>query len=130
MRTRSQSRRRRQPQVRQTSVESSNLEKPDNPPIVTGRRIIVLWRNASKHPPRVLRDSRIFYLRRLRNGGCALTRRLTCAFLDERQLSSLLAKFCKVNTESDLLPEIGQACLHESPLTYSHKAGYGRETTL
>ncbi|GJX41124.1 hypothetical protein Tco_0256114 [Tanacetum coccineum] len=26
---------RRQPQVRQTSVESSNLEKPDNPPIVT-----------------------------------------------------------------------------------------------
>ncbi|GJS09827.1 hypothetical protein Tco_0366623 [Tanacetum coccineum] len=28
-------RRRRQPQVRQTSVESSNLEKPDNPPIVT-----------------------------------------------------------------------------------------------
>ncbi|GJW31333.1 hypothetical protein Tco_0051365, partial [Tanacetum coccineum] len=29
------SRRRRQPQVRQTSVESSNLEKPDNPPIVT-----------------------------------------------------------------------------------------------
>ncbi|GKA31401.1 hypothetical protein Tco_0717706 [Tanacetum coccineum] len=27
--------RRRQPQVRQTSVESSNLEKPDNPPIVT-----------------------------------------------------------------------------------------------
>ncbi|GJR88135.1 reverse transcriptase domain-containing protein [Tanacetum coccineum] len=35
MRTRSQARRRRQPQVRQTSVESSNLEKPDNPPIVT-----------------------------------------------------------------------------------------------
>ncbi|GJV52073.1 reverse transcriptase domain-containing protein [Tanacetum coccineum] len=33
MRTRSQARRRRQPQVRQTSVESSNLEKPDNPPI-------------------------------------------------------------------------------------------------
>ncbi|GJW15667.1 hypothetical protein Tco_0019800 [Tanacetum coccineum] len=32
MRTRSQARRRRQPQVRQTSVESSNLEKPDNPP--------------------------------------------------------------------------------------------------
>ncbi|GJW54887.1 hypothetical protein Tco_0098972 [Tanacetum coccineum] len=34
--TRSQARRRRQPktQVRQTSVESSNLEKPDNPPIV------------------------------------------------------------------------------------------------
>ncbi|GJS05706.1 reverse transcriptase domain-containing protein [Tanacetum coccineum] len=31
MRTRSQARRRRQPQVRQTSVESSNLEKPDNP---------------------------------------------------------------------------------------------------
>ncbi|GJY94560.1 reverse transcriptase domain-containing protein [Tanacetum coccineum] len=31
---RSQARRRRQPQVRQTSVESSNLEKPDNPPIV------------------------------------------------------------------------------------------------
>ncbi|GKF19865.1 hypothetical protein Tco_0068503, partial [Tanacetum coccineum] len=26
-------RRRRQPQVRQTSVESSNLEKPDNPPV-------------------------------------------------------------------------------------------------
>ncbi|GJS60393.1 copia protein [Tanacetum coccineum] len=26
---------RRQPQVRQTSIESSNLEKPDNPPIVT-----------------------------------------------------------------------------------------------
>ncbi|GJT27440.1 reverse transcriptase domain-containing protein [Tanacetum coccineum] len=35
MRTRSQARKRRQPQVRQTSVESSNLEKPDNPPIVT-----------------------------------------------------------------------------------------------
>ncbi|GJS23711.1 reverse transcriptase domain-containing protein [Tanacetum coccineum] len=35
MRTRSQAHRRRQPQVRQTSVESSNLEKPDNPPIVT-----------------------------------------------------------------------------------------------
>ncbi|GJS96515.1 reverse transcriptase domain-containing protein [Tanacetum coccineum] len=35
MRTRSQARRRRQPQVRQTSVESSNLEKPDNPPVVT-----------------------------------------------------------------------------------------------
>ncbi|GJV62850.1 hypothetical protein Tco_1473678 [Tanacetum coccineum] len=35
MRTRSQTRKRRQPQVRQTSVESSNLEKPDNPPIVT-----------------------------------------------------------------------------------------------
>ncbi|GKG35724.1 hypothetical protein Tco_0440878, partial [Tanacetum coccineum] len=32
MRTRSQARRRRQPQVRQTSVESST---PDNPPIVT-----------------------------------------------------------------------------------------------
>ncbi|GJV49645.1 hypothetical protein Tco_1439857 [Tanacetum coccineum] len=35
MRTRSQARKRRQQQVRQTSVESSNLEKPDNPPIVT-----------------------------------------------------------------------------------------------
>ncbi|GJU94083.1 reverse transcriptase domain-containing protein [Tanacetum coccineum] len=41
MRTRSQARRRRQPQVRQTSVESLNLEKPTNnpetfnPPIVT-----------------------------------------------------------------------------------------------
>ncbi|GKC48572.1 hypothetical protein Tco_1071317, partial [Tanacetum coccineum] len=35
MRTRSQARRHRQPQVRQTSVESSNLEKPDNPLIVT-----------------------------------------------------------------------------------------------
>ncbi|GJR25686.1 reverse transcriptase domain-containing protein [Tanacetum coccineum] len=35
MRTRSQARKRQQPQVRQTSVESSNLEKPDNPPIVT-----------------------------------------------------------------------------------------------
>ncbi|GJW37365.1 reverse transcriptase domain-containing protein [Tanacetum coccineum] len=41
MRTRSQSRRRRQQQVRQTSVESPNLEKPNNnqdppnPPIVT-----------------------------------------------------------------------------------------------
>ncbi|GJT28251.1 reverse transcriptase domain-containing protein [Tanacetum coccineum] len=41
MRTRSQARRRRQPQVRQTSVESPNLEKPNNnqetfnPPIVT-----------------------------------------------------------------------------------------------
>ncbi|GKG09241.1 hypothetical protein Tco_0337987, partial [Tanacetum coccineum] len=35
MRTHSQARRRRQPQVRQTSVESSNLKKPDNPPIVT-----------------------------------------------------------------------------------------------
>ncbi|GKC23173.1 hypothetical protein Tco_1025323 [Tanacetum coccineum] len=35
MRTRSQARKRRQQQVRQTSTESSNLEKPDNPPIVT-----------------------------------------------------------------------------------------------
>ncbi|GJR84453.1 reverse transcriptase domain-containing protein [Tanacetum coccineum] len=35
MRTRSQARKRRQPQVRQTSIDSSNLEKPDNPPIVT-----------------------------------------------------------------------------------------------
>ncbi|GJR19074.1 hypothetical protein Tco_0967601 [Tanacetum coccineum] len=35
MRTRSQARKRQQPQVQQTSVESSNLEKPDNPPIVT-----------------------------------------------------------------------------------------------
>ncbi|GKD46799.1 reverse transcriptase domain-containing protein [Tanacetum coccineum] len=35
MRTRSQARKRQQQQVRQTSVESSNLEKPDNPPIVT-----------------------------------------------------------------------------------------------
>ncbi|GJT85557.1 reverse transcriptase domain-containing protein [Tanacetum coccineum] len=41
MRTRSQARKRRQPQVRQTSVESPNLEKPNNnqetfnPPIVT-----------------------------------------------------------------------------------------------
>ncbi|GJS25107.1 hypothetical protein Tco_0453739 [Tanacetum coccineum] len=34
MRTRSQARKRRQQQVRQTSVESPNLEKP-NPPIVT-----------------------------------------------------------------------------------------------
>ncbi|GKD51338.1 hypothetical protein Tco_1280314 [Tanacetum coccineum] len=33
MRTRSQARKRRQQQVQQTSVESSNLEKPDNPPI-------------------------------------------------------------------------------------------------
>ncbi|GJR78666.1 hypothetical protein Tco_0149451 [Tanacetum coccineum] len=32
MRTRSQARKRRQQQDRQTSVESSNLEKPDNPP--------------------------------------------------------------------------------------------------
>ncbi|GKD67527.1 hypothetical protein Tco_1321617, partial [Tanacetum coccineum] len=35
MHTRSQARKRRQSQVRQTSVESSNLEKPDNPLIVT-----------------------------------------------------------------------------------------------
>ncbi|GKB52529.1 reverse transcriptase domain-containing protein, partial [Tanacetum coccineum] len=36
MRTRSQARKRRQQQVRQTSVESPNLEKPNNnPPIVT-----------------------------------------------------------------------------------------------
>ncbi|GJY72235.1 hypothetical protein Tco_0475938 [Tanacetum coccineum] len=35
MRTRSQARKRQQQQVQQTSVESSNLEKPDNPPIVT-----------------------------------------------------------------------------------------------
>ncbi|GKA85164.1 hypothetical protein Tco_0806818, partial [Tanacetum coccineum] len=34
MRTRSQARKRRQQQVRQTSVESPNLEKP-TPPIVT-----------------------------------------------------------------------------------------------
>ncbi|GKA41278.1 reverse transcriptase domain-containing protein [Tanacetum coccineum] len=40
MRTRSQARRRRQPQVRQTSVESSNLEKPDNPPIVTMAQLL------------------------------------------------------------------------------------------
>ncbi|GJS00343.1 hypothetical protein Tco_0316851 [Tanacetum coccineum] len=35
MRTRSQARKRRQQQVQQTSVEPPNLEKPDNPPIVT-----------------------------------------------------------------------------------------------
>ncbi|GKA19646.1 hypothetical protein Tco_0699561 [Tanacetum coccineum] len=36
MRTRSQARKRRQQQVRQASVESTNLEKPNNnPPIVT-----------------------------------------------------------------------------------------------
>ncbi|GJS81046.1 hypothetical protein Tco_0747587 [Tanacetum coccineum] len=35
MRTRSQARKRQQQQVQQTSVESSNLEKLDNPPIVT-----------------------------------------------------------------------------------------------
>ncbi|GJW04678.1 hypothetical protein Tco_1563534 [Tanacetum coccineum] len=36
MRTRSQARKRRQQQVRQTSAESLNLEKPNNnPPIVT-----------------------------------------------------------------------------------------------
>ncbi|GKF16360.1 hypothetical protein Tco_0061278 [Tanacetum coccineum] len=36
MRTRSQARKRRQQQVRQNSVESPNLEKPNNnPPIVT-----------------------------------------------------------------------------------------------
>ncbi|GJZ49786.1 hypothetical protein Tco_0603976 [Tanacetum coccineum] len=35
MRTRSQARKRQQQQVQQTSVESSNLEKPDNPSIVT-----------------------------------------------------------------------------------------------
>ncbi|GKD63950.1 hypothetical protein Tco_1306058 [Tanacetum coccineum] len=36
MRTRSQARKHRQQQVQQTSVESSNLEKPNNnPPIVT-----------------------------------------------------------------------------------------------
>ncbi|GJU40362.1 hypothetical protein Tco_1193319 [Tanacetum coccineum] len=54
MRTRSQARRRRQPQVRQTSVESSNLEKPDNPPIVTDGPIIRIWRALdSKHPTRL-----------------------------------------------------------------------------
>ncbi|GJY19626.1 hypothetical protein Tco_0391117 [Tanacetum coccineum] len=35
MRTRSQAVRRRQPHVRQTLLNHSNLEKPDNPPIVT-----------------------------------------------------------------------------------------------
>ncbi|GJX20877.1 reverse transcriptase domain-containing protein [Tanacetum coccineum] len=50
MRTRSQARKRRQQQVQQTSVESSNLEKPDNPPIVTmaDNRTMTI---GSKHPP-------------------------------------------------------------------------------
>ncbi|GJT91036.1 hypothetical protein Tco_1079881 [Tanacetum coccineum] len=56
MRTRSQARRRRQPQVRQTSVESSNLEKPDNPPIVL-RLLIVLWRILLEDPPSVNVDA-------------------------------------------------------------------------
>ncbi|GJX37085.1 reverse transcriptase domain-containing protein [Tanacetum coccineum] len=50
MRTRSQARRRRQPQVRQTSVESSNLEKPDNPPIVTMADKSIYGRTCSKPP--------------------------------------------------------------------------------
>ncbi|GJS52047.1 hypothetical protein Tco_0625409 [Tanacetum coccineum] len=50
MRTRSQARKRRQPQVRQTSVESSNLEKPDNPPIVTMADNRTQGAIASKHP--------------------------------------------------------------------------------
>ncbi|GJU46916.1 reverse transcriptase domain-containing protein [Tanacetum coccineum] len=54
MRTRSQARRRRQPQVRQTSVESSNLEKPDNPPLVTDEPDHrPMAANCSKHPPRL-----------------------------------------------------------------------------
>ncbi|GJV14944.1 reverse transcriptase domain-containing protein [Tanacetum coccineum] len=43
MRTRSQARRRRQPQVRQTSVESSNLEKPDNPSAINQIRPSVVF---------------------------------------------------------------------------------------
>ncbi|GKD23656.1 hypothetical protein Tco_1225359 [Tanacetum coccineum] len=52
MRTRSQARRRRQPQVRQTSVKSSNLEKPDNPPIVTMADNRTMAQLLEKHPPR------------------------------------------------------------------------------
>ncbi|GKF81758.1 hypothetical protein Tco_0240360, partial [Tanacetum coccineum] len=43
MRTRSQARLSvPEPPVRQPSVESSNLEKPDNPPIVTNRTMAQL----------------------------------------------------------------------------------------
>ncbi|GKA65601.1 hypothetical protein Tco_0765308 [Tanacetum coccineum] len=41
MRTRSQARKRRQQQVQQTSVESSILEKLDNPPIVTMAELVL-----------------------------------------------------------------------------------------
>ncbi|GJX75117.1 hypothetical protein Tco_0313712 [Tanacetum coccineum] len=47
MRTRSQARKRQQQQVQQTSVESSNLEKLDNPPIVTMADNSLLWPNCS-----------------------------------------------------------------------------------
>ncbi|GJV07238.1 hypothetical protein Tco_1344894 [Tanacetum coccineum] len=53
MRTRSQARRRRQPQVRQTSVESSNLEKPDNPPIVTMADNRSYGQFARSNPPQI-----------------------------------------------------------------------------
>ncbi|GJY43417.1 hypothetical protein Tco_0431630 [Tanacetum coccineum] len=63
MRTRSQARKRRQQQVQQTSVESSNLEKPDNPPIVTmadNRTMAQLLEAPTEESPRItLRSSMI-----------------------------------------------------------------------
>ncbi|GJR56839.1 hypothetical protein Tco_1499001 [Tanacetum coccineum] len=56
MRTRSQARISvPEPPVRQPSVESSNLEKPDNPPIVTMADNRTMAQYCSKHPPRVTR---------------------------------------------------------------------------
>ncbi|GJZ62610.1 hypothetical protein Tco_0618747 [Tanacetum coccineum] len=56
MRTRSQARKRRQQQVRQTSVESPNLEKP-NPPIVTMEDNRTMAQLPREHPPMVTRNA-------------------------------------------------------------------------
>ncbi|GJZ33081.1 hypothetical protein Tco_0578517 [Tanacetum coccineum] len=99
MRTRSQARRRRQPQVRQTSVESSNLEKPDNPPIVTmADNRTMARKSAERHPPRVVacKSERSLSVK-IRGGvveatdaGCV--RALSCADPTESVLKSIESK--------------------------------------
>ncbi|GJX82207.1 reverse transcriptase domain-containing protein [Tanacetum coccineum] len=82
MRTRSQARRRRQPQVRQTSVESPNLEKPTNnqetfnPPIVTMDDNRTMAQLLETH-------------RGLRGGkSCSMIRRPTCSSVFPNKITS------------------------------------------
>ncbi|GJV84541.1 hypothetical protein Tco_1524439 [Tanacetum coccineum] len=82
MSTRSQARRRRQPQVRQTSVESPNLEKPTNnqetfnPPIVTMDDNRTMAQLLETH-------------RGLRGGkSCSMIRRPTCSSVFPNKITS------------------------------------------
>ncbi|GJS41171.1 reverse transcriptase domain-containing protein [Tanacetum coccineum] len=63
MRTRSQARRRRQPQVRQLPVESSNLEKPDESSHSYHADNRTMAQYAPKHPPSVLRGCDSLFLK-------------------------------------------------------------------